>query len=399
MKKILIVSHSMELGGAERALLGLLNNIDYKNFSVDLFLERHMGELFEYIPKEVTVLPENPAYACMAVPASQVIKKRQFGVAIGRFIGKKKAVDYINKNAVDDGADVQINYSQKYTVNFMPMISDDEYDLVISFLTPHYFAAKKTKGKVKVAWIHTDYSAVEIDRKSEGKMWGMYDRIVSISPEVTNSFLKALPELKDKIMLVANMHPADFIKAKADDFVPADEMPDDGSDKLLSIGRFCNAKNFDNLPHICRSIIEEYGLNVKWYIIGYGTGVDLIKENIKKAGVSDNVIILGKKENPYPYIKRCDFYIQPSRYEGNAVTVNEALILGKPTVITDYPTAKSQINDGVDGVIVPLENSLCAKGIAEFILNTELQKKITAHLSVTDFSNSQEVEKLYKLMR
>ncbi len=399
MKKILIVSHSMELGGAERALLGLLNNIDFNNYSVDLFLERHTGELFEYIPEKVNLLPENPAYACMAIPASQVIKKRQFGVALGRFIGKKKASNYIVKNRVKDGADVLINYSQKYTVSFMPMISHEEYDLVISFLTPHYFAAKKTKGKVKVAWIHTDYSAVEIDANSEREMWDAYDKIISISPEVTNSFLKALPELESKIVVIENMHPSDFIKSKAEEFIPLEEIPDDESIKLLSIGRFCTAKNFDNLPFICRSLIENHGLNVKWYIIGYGTDTELIEQNIKKAGMQKNVIILGKKSNPYPYIKRCDFYIQPSRYEGNAVTVNEALILMKPVVITDYSTAKSQINDGVDGVVVPLDNELCAKGIADFIGNTQLQEKIKSNLSVTDFSNSQKIEELYKLMR
>ena len=399
MKKILIVSHAMELGGAEKALLGLLNNIDYHNYSVDLFLERHTGELLDYLPKKVNLLPEKTAYSCMAVPASQVIKKGQLLVAAGRYIGKKKAVDYINNHSLRDGADVLISYSQKYTVDFMPMISDEEYDLVISFLTPHYFAAKKTKGKVKIAWIHTDYSAIEADPDTEAEMWGMYDTIISISPEVTKSFLNFLPSLENKISFIPNMHPADFIRSESDKFVPDDEMPDDDSIKLLSIGRYCVAKNFDNLPFICRDIIKKYGINVKWYIIGYGTDEKLIEDNIQKAGMQDNVILLGKKLNPYPYIKRCDFYVQPSRFEGNAVTVNEALILNKCVAVTDYLTARSQINNGVDGVIVPLENELCAEGLAEFIKNTQLQQQIKQNISVTDFSNSHEIEKLYNLMR
>ena len=399
MKKILIVTHSMELGGAERALLGLLNNIDYNKVSVDLFLERHIGELFDFIPKQVNLLPENPAYACMAVPASQVFKKMKFGVALGRFIGKKKADEFIRKNNLTDGTGVVLEYSQKHTVRFMPMISDAEYDLVISFLTPHYFAAQKAKGKVKIAWIHTDYMAIEINRKSELKMWSRYDKIVSISPEVTDSFLKIFPELCEKIVLMPNMHPVEFIREKSEEFIPVDEMLSDEEYIFLSIGRFSMQKNFDNLPFICKELIETHGINAKWYIIGYGTDTQLIKSNIKKAGMENNVIILGKKSNPYPYIKRCDFYIQPSRYEGNAVTVNEALILRKPVVITDYSTARSQINHGVDGVIVPLENKACAKGIADFIRNTELQERIKANVAATDFSNAEYVEELYKLMR
>ncbi len=399
MKKILIVTHSMELGGAERALLGLLNNIDYGKVRVDLFLERHTGELFEHIPSQVNLLPENSAYACMAVPASQVFKKLKFGVALGRFVGKKKADEFLRSHSFADGTGVILEYSQKHTVRFMPMISEEEYDLVISFLTPHYFAAEKTKGKKKIAWIHTDYSVVEIDKNSELKMWDKYDRIISISREVSNSFLKTFPELENKITVIPNMHPETFIKTKADEFKPLDEMPDDGSIRFLSVGRFCTAKNFDNLPFICKELVETHGINVKWYIIGYGTDTQLIESNIRKAGMENNVIILGKKSNPYPYIKRCDFYIQPSRYEGNAVTVNEALILKKPVVITDYSTARSQINHGIDGVIVPLENKACAAGIAEFVRDTELQERIKTNISVADFSNAGYIEELYKLMR
>ena len=67
----------------------------------------------------------------------------------------------------------------------------------------------------------------------------------------------------------------------------------------------------------------------------------MIHDKIKESGMEDEVIILGKKANPYPYIKKCDIYIQPSRYEGKAVTVLEAQMLGKPVVITDFPSSDS----------------------------------------------------------
>lgn len=399
MKKLLIVSHSMELGGAERALLGLLGNIDYSNYKVDLFLERHTGELLSLIPEKVKLLPPETAYTCMAVPAIDVIKKGKPFVAMGRLIGKIMADSFKARNGIRNGMDILINYSQKYTVRFMPKISDEEYDIVISFLTPHYFAAEKTKGKMKIAWIHTDYSAIEIDPDSERKMWGKFDKIVSISPQVTKQFISVFPELEDRIILIPNMHPVDFIRNQADKFIPSEEMPDGEGIKLLSVGRFCEAKNFDNLPFICKELIEKHKLDIKWYIIGYGTDSELIESNIKKAGMENRVIILGKKNNPYPYMKRCDFYVQPSRFEGNAVTVNEALILQKPVIVTDYPTAESQISHGENGIIVPLENNDCAKGIAEFLQNPELIQKIKTNISNKDFSNSQHIKKLYDLMR
>ena len=88
--------------------------------------------------------------------------------------------------------------------------------------------------------------------------------------------------------------------------------------------------------------------------------------------MENNVILLGKQANPYPYILWCDCYIQPSRFEGKSVAVKEAQMLGKPVIITNYNTAPSQLENGVDGIIVPQDNEGCAKGIYEIITNEKL---------------------------
>lgn len=392
MKNVLIVSHCMELGGAERALLGLLNVFDYDRYNVELFLLRHTGELMRHIPQKVKLLPESKKYSSLAVPLAEVIKKAAFGVALGRLEGKKKAAKFAAEHNFKSSEYVFIEYSHKYTVRHMPMISEKEYDLVISFLTPHYFAAEKTKAKKKIAWIHTDYSFIEIDVESELKMWSAYDKLIAVSESGKQAFIKTFPSLADKVEVIENIHPAGFIRAQAEEFGVTDEMPDDGYVKFLSVGRFCDAKNFDNVPEIC-SMLN----NVKWYIIGYGADEELIKSKIPEFGMQDRVILLGKKTNPYPYFKACDFYIQPSRYEGNAVTVNEALILGKLVAITSYATAASQIKNGIDGVIVPLDNKKCAEGLMAFISDKELRQKIMKNITNTDFSKSDEINKLYKL--
>ena len=112
----------------------------------------------------------------------------------------------------------------------------------------------------------------------------------------------------------------------------------------------------------------------------------------------NSVIILGKKENPYNYIKACDYYIQPSRYEGKAVTVKEAQMLGKPVIITEYPTSNSQLTDGYDGVIVPQENEACAEAICQIIQDKELTQNLSDHCLQNDYSNGQEIRKLYDLI-
>ncbi len=395
-KSILVFSHVMEIGGAERALLGLLESIDYTRYEVDLFLMRHSGELMQYIPAQVNLLPEVPQYASLAIPIGEVLRKRQFGVACGRFIGKENAKKRIRELKLPADNGVQLEYSHKYTRRWMSKISEKTYDLAISFLTPHYFVAEKVNAKRKAAWIHTDYTAVRVDVESELAMWNRYDHIISISESVTESFLKVFPSLSDKIRLIHNMLPQKSILKQADEFTVQNEMPEDGSIRLLSIGRFCRAKNYDNVPDICRRLLDA-GVNVTWYIIGYGGSEQLIRDKIVEAGMQDHVVILGKKDNPYPYIKACNVYVQPSRYEGNSVTVHEAQMLGKPVIITKYLTASNQLQDGVDGVIVPIENGACAEKMARILQNREVLARMHENCLHRDYSNQAEVIKIDEL--
>lgn len=397
MKSIIIISHALEIGGAERALLGLLESFDYSKYDVSLFLMRHEGDLFNLLPDKVHLLPEIKEYTGLAVPMTSIVKRGLFGVAAGRIIAKIKAKQYVKSHNLKSNNGVELEYSHKYTVKAMPAISDKEYDLAISFLTPHYFAAEKVKAKKKIAWIHTDYSTVDVDVESEEKMWSKYDHIISISDACTKGFLSKFPNLESKILPVENIISPDFIHKQADMADVCDEMDSGEYLKLLSIGRFSTAKNFDNVPDICRRIVES-GINIKWFLIGYGGDEGLIRSKIKEAGMEDHVLILGKKSNPYPYVKACDVYIQPSRYEGKCVAVREAQILGKPVIITNYATASSQLKDGFDGVIVPLDNEECAEAIADLIKTPYKLKSLSENCEKTDYSNAQELEKIYKVI-
>lgn len=397
MKKILIVSHTLNIGGAERALLGLLNSLDFQKCSVDLFLMRHEGELLNQIPVGVNLLPELPQYASLATPIENVIHKRKFGVAIGRVIGKFLALRYVKKHNISADNGVELEYSHKYTRIFMPKISDEIYDMAISFLTPHYFVAEKVNALKKIAWIHTDYKKVAVNVTSELAMWNKYDRIVAISNSAKTAFESVFPSLSPKVAVIENILSKELIMQFATAENVESRMSKDGSIKILSIGRFCTAKNFDNIPDICARI-RAVGLDVKWYIIGFGSDEDLIKRKIIEFGMQNYVIILGKTDNPYPYIKACDLYVQPSRYEGKCVSVCEAQMLGKPVVITNYTTSGSQLEDGVDGIIVPMDNEGCSDGIIELLHDSELMKKISENCIKRDYTNSTEIKKIYEMM-
>ena len=396
-KKLLIVSHALELGGAERSLIGLLDALNPENWEINLFLLRHEGELMDAVPSHVNLLPQVGAYTVLARPMKDTLKEGHILLTAARLAGRVAARQYDRKNGFTESG-VSLEYSHKYTYRLMPKICPDtEYDLAISFLTPHYICAEKVRAKKKLAWIHTDYSRIQVNRESELAMWDCYDHIVSISDAVTDSFLGVFPELKEKIVRIENVLPEKLIRKQAEAFSVETEMPEKGI-RLLSIGRFCTAKNFDNVPDICARLLQA-GLDVYWYLIGFGGDEGLIRQKIKEAGMENRVIMLGKKENPYPYIKACDLYVQPSRYEGNCVCVHEAQMLGKPVVITRYATSASQLEEGVDGVIVPLDNAGCAAGIAELLQNPARMAQLVEACKKRDYSNAKEAEKLEQLIK
>lgn len=406
-KHIFIAIHYMELGGAEISLIGLLQAIDYTRYDVDLFVYSHRGELMQYIPHEVNLLPEVPSYTQIERPMKEVAKDGFWRMAWARLMAKWKYRRYVKRTHPKEGSAV-FQYVDSEAVKVLPSLHHlGTYDLAISFLTPHSIALKKVKAKKKAAWIHTDYSFIDVDVAKELPVWSGYDHIVSISDHVTEAFLKRFPSLKDKIAVIHNILSPVFVRQRADEMSPEEverEMPrEEGVVNLLSVGRFCHAKNYDNVPDICKRINSTLStlnskLKVRWYLIGYGGDEALIRQRIAEEGMEKNVIILGKKSNPYPYMRACDIYVQPSRFEGNSVTVREAQMLCKPVVVTNYATAQSQVQDGKDGIIVPLENMQCAAVITDFIEDTPLRLVISENLRNHDYGNAMEVEKVYSLV-
>lgn len=379
--------HYMELGGAERALLGLLEALANTEHKVDLFIYSHQGELMTFIPDGIHLLPEIPEYAAIEKPIKQVFLKGHWKIVLARLWAKVTNWLY-NRNLRGEVASIfdEVGHA---TSRVLPSLYQlGEYDLAISFLTPHYIIRDKIMAKKKIAWIHTDYSTIVVNAKRELPVWDSFDKIVSISEDVSKAFLGVFPSLKEKIIEIDNPLPAELIRKQAEEFDASLEMP--GSIRLLSIGRYCTPKNFPGAVEIMAELCKLRD-DVVWYIIGYGGGEQDIRDAIIKNNMQDKFILLGKKSNPYPYIKACDVYVQPSIYEGKSITVKEAQLLGKPVAITNYPTASSQISHGVDGVILPLENP---KETAEALHHFLENQNLINNLSHLEYHNDVELNKL-----
>ena len=395
--RIFINMHYMEIGGAERALLGLLNAIDTNKVDVDLFINQHTGEFMKLIPNKINLLPEISAYSVIEKPITTAIKKGHVGIAFARLLARFKYNKYLKtlKSEILNIEGSATHYVADEVITHLPSLAYlGEYDLAISFLDPPHIVQEKVLAKKKIEWIHTDFSFISINYDIEFNRWAKNDYIASISPDITTAFIKTFPALNNKIILIENILSPAFIKQQAELYDPH-EMHGDFI-KICSIGRFCFQKNFEAIPFIAQKL-KEKGLNFKWYIIGFGDTLETT-ENINKTNTEDCVILLGKKGNPYPYIANCDIYVQPSRYEGKSVTVREAQILEKPVIITNYPTAQSQIKDGKDGIICDMDNNSIANTIYNLAQDKNLQNEISDYLKAHDYGNESEVNKIYQLI-
>ena len=388
----------MELGGAESALLGLLQAHDPKRADIDLFLYAHRGELMEFIPVEkVNLMYEMQPYAMIERPISELLRKGFWRLAASRI--KAKFLSRHERGRCPSGCDdISVYYYIAESVSsHLPAINPSvTYDLAISFMQPHQFVLDKVRARKKLAWVHTDYSKVYVSPKEE-QVWNKYDYVGAISEDVGKSIVQTFPSLSPKVLPIENILSSRFIRQRA----MSETVTLQGSGlKFLSIGRYSFQKRFDEIPAIASRLLQTFP-DLTWSIIGYGSAVEegKIRDAIVRENVQEHVFLLGKKTNPYPYIQSCDVYVQPSRYEGKSITVREAQILMKPVIVTAYPTAPSQVIDGVDGVIVPMEIEDCAEAIKNFLENIDLLYKVKQYLSSHDYGNESEIEKIYQLAK
>lgn len=390
MKKVFIYSYNLELGGIERSLIGLLEAFDPNEFDIDLFLAKQEGELLPLIPKYVHLLPVDTHYQAFGIPIAEALKR---GYVIEPFL--RLLAKVMNKTLQFFKRDKSISaegFLYHRSIIRMMKKQPKQYDIAISFAVPYFYVLTKVNAKRKIGWIHTDYQHVHIDLPFIRKMFSKIDMIACVSESVRKNFAGSVRGIDiEKTFVFENIISVRSIRESAKE--AADGFCADNSIRLLSVGRFCEAKNFDNVPEIC-SLLVASGLDVKWYLIGFGGYEELIRRKIAEFDMEERVIILGKKENPYPYMAQCDLYVQPSRYEGKAVTVREAQTFGKPVVITDFPTAKSQLRDGIDGIIVPMDNEGCADGIIRLLDNSKLIKRLVKNCNETDYSNRDEIRKI-----
>lgn len=340
MKKILIVGFSLKVGGIERALVEQLKAIDYNEYQVDLFLFSHFGPYLSDIPVQVNLLPENCILKYYGLTQKDA-KQSLIGFLVRSclaVIAKKMGSPWLLTNLLRSFRlkkeyDIAISYFHNGSLNSLYCGCNE---LVLDHVD----------AKRKIAWVHSDYIVGKICNEYNNRLYKRFDAVVNVSHSMKNKFdrLGIIP--KSKSFVVYNRYDFQGCLQKASE--PIYDEPN-GEFNLITIGRLEKEKGIDNLFVIAKSLYEK-GLKFKWYFVGDGVLAPWCIEFITKNNLRNNVILMGQRDNPYPYIAQSNMLVSGSLSETFGLSILEALTLNIPVIAYKYEAISELLNDS-NGIV------------------------------------------------
>lgn len=373
MKKLLFIINTLGCGGAERAMLNLFGELDSKEFDISLFVLTGQGELIRELPENVRLLNKN--YKDVSVLTKEgrrllMLRVLKAGIGKGLFLRRSP---YLIKNALSmlkNGKILLDKLFWRLLADGAPRIKE-EYDLAVAYLEggATYYTAEHIKAKKKAAFVHIDYKKAGYNRDLDLNCYNKFDRIFTVSDEVREHFLSLYPEYENKTSVFNNILNQDRIIKMAD----KGEGFNDGFEgiRLLTVGRLTRQKRYDIAINTMKLLKEKSSIPIRWYAMGEGELRKELEQQINDNRLQNDFILLGVRENPYPYYKDCDFYVHATEFEGKSIAVQEAQLLGKPILATDCSGNREQIEDGVDGCLCKLDPEKICEQLLDMMRHPE----------------------------
>lgn len=367
MRKILFCIQTMVRGGVEKELITILKKLNRVSYNVTVLI---------FYEEDPFIIKEIPTW--IKVVNLKIDKKyycSDFYTMIKLRLEKGKileAGDILIKRFLNIGT---VHSNQD--ISAIPLL-DEMFDLAVCYhihspLMLRY-VAERIQANKKIGWIHNDFETTGYPIQKLKNYLSYYDEIVAVSNRVGEEFKSRCPEMAFKLSVAQNVLDEDEIIEKSKEKILDEKFFGDKRIKILTIGRFTVQKGIDSAIEICNRLKSKH-YDFCWYIIGWGEEEDNYKQLIKKFSLEESVIILGKKVNPYPYIANCDVYVQPSRHEAWGLVVQEARILNRPIVCTNFAGANEQIINGITGYIVPTNDLEELENKIILLINNEEERR------------------------
>ena len=397
MKKVLFVINTLGCAGAEKALLELLKRFSPEEYEVSLYVLLGQGELIHEIPAYVSVL--NRDYSDTSVLSEEgkkILRQSVLGrlfkrgalirnlpgmlrYLAGRSGGQKAGPDKLLWRVMSDSA----------------WYPDEHYDMAVAYLEggATYYVHDHVQADKKITFLHVDYIQAGYTRQLDHDCYVDFDKIFTVSPEVSQSFLSVYPECREKTSVFYNLIDQEEIKRKS--LLPGGF--EDGYDgyRILTVGRLTAQKAYE-IAVDAMKIVKEAGIRARWYVLGEGELRSSLQAQIDRLGLHDDFVLLGAVSNPYPYYRQCDLYVHATRFEGKSIAIQEAQTLGCALLVSDCSGNREQVTDGIDGSMCDLTAEAVAKGIIALLNDDEKRSRYGKMAAARQISNTVDVEKVFE---
>lgn len=389
-KKVLFIIGSLQSGGVSKSMVSLLNAWDTEKYDTSLLLCCKDGDVFsDYLPKNIQLI-----YSPVIEHVMGGLSSLKWLLAHGYFLLCLGVLLRLILSRISRPL------ASELIARMMPVVSNVHYDLIVDYGGQQllYYMVNKLSSTKKVSFFHSDYSKWSFYYNADKKYYPLVDHIFTISQTCVDSLKHFFPNCADRVSIMENISSPTIIRQQSlesiGEFkVQIDQMKANGNTILCTIGHICRGKGFDFAIE-ASDILKRNGINFKWLFIGKVLEEDLLKL-IADNRLDDNILLIGVQRNPYPYIGLSDIVVHPSRFEGKSIALDEAKILCKPIVVTNFSTVGDQFENGKNGTICEMSGKAVANAIIELINNPNLQDSYRTYLGTHIVDNSREVNKLY----
>ena len=399
MKKLLFVINTLGRAGAEMALLELLRRLDPVRYDVSLFVLTGQGELASELPTYVRLLnTDYDSTPVLSRDGKRKLRKRVLrslcarGTAIRLF-------PYLLRNLWD----MLRRGSVRAEKLFWRVLSDGaprwdkSYDLAAAWLEggSTYYVADHVNAAKKAAFVHIDYTLAGYTRKLDLDCYGKMDKIFAPADTTRLSVLEAYPEYGYKLELLPNLLNIDEIRRKSR--LSGGFTDGYSGTRILTVARLAAQKALDAAVEAMK-LLKDTGGQFRWYVLGEGDRRSYLERKIRTLGLTQDFILCGAVDNPYPYFAQADLYVHPSRFEARSISVREAQVLECVVLASDCGGNREVVADGVDGKLCPLTPEGIRDGILWLTAHPEERTRYAKAAGQKYRNQENEADKLLSLV-
>ena len=357
--KILFRHRSMEMGGVEKVMLSLLNNLDKEKFDMTVLLSLNQGELRNEFPHHVRKIYLVDGKEDLSTnPVLQKIQLLQRKWKLEKF---RKNPEKIDREILKNEFDVEI------------AMTYNDFDPVLN---------SSNKNSKKIGWFHSEIDLPKLQPLVPQilEQFPQFDHMVYCSEKIMQIMHRSYPNLKyPPESVIINAVPVDEIRKKSEEKIPNFK----NRPVFVSVGRLHTRKGYHKLMDAHHKLLKE-GFGHSVVIIGDGEELPNLLIQQKNLGVAETFILAGNKMNPYPYIKNADFFILPSESEAWPLVISEALILQKPIIATRVGDVELMIEDDKTGHLIRYDTSEIYEAMKKFLTDEKFVQNIKENLIYID---------------